>query len=83
MEFHSLKVLRSHIESIPIPIVEENIQDNVIQLVDALIAGMPPEASQKTYEQIDQLIFELFHLTPNEQNIIKHAINNINLGLWG
>ena len=74
MEFHSLKVLRSHIESIPIPIVEENVQDNIIQLVDALIAGMPPEAAQETYEQIDQLIFELFQLTPNEQNIIKHAI---------
>ncbi|MDD6811522.1 MAG: N-6 DNA methylase [Lachnospiraceae bacterium] len=78
MDFHSIKVLRSHIESIPIPIVDEAIQNNIIQITDTLIAGMTLDDAQATYEQLDQLIFEVFDLTPDEQNIIKSAIDGEN-----
>ena len=38
-EFNSVKVLRSHIESIPIPLVDEGTQDEIVRLTEKLIAG--------------------------------------------
>lgn len=78
MEFHSVKVLRSHIESIPIPIVEESIQNHIIQITDALISGMSLEDAQTAYDQLDQLIFDVFEITPTEQEIIKLAVDGEN-----
>ena len=78
MEFNSVKVLRSHIESIPIPIVSETIQNDIIQLTDTLIERKYLEYPQTTYDQLDQRIFEIFGLTPQEQDIIKSAVDDEN-----
>ena len=82
MEFHSVKVLRSHIENIPIPDVNAGMQNSIIQAVEPLINGLPPEGAQIAYEQLDQLIFKLFNLTSKEQDIIKHAVDGENKFLF-
>ena len=82
MEFHSVKVLRSHIENIPIPDVNAGMQNSIIQAVEPLINGLPPEEAQIAYEQLDQLIFKLFNLTSKEQDIIKHAVAGENKFLF-
>ena len=82
MEFHSVKVLRSHIENIPIPDVDADTQNIIIQTVEPLINGLPPTEAQITYEQLDQLIFKLFNLTSKEQDIIKHAVDGENKFLF-
>ena len=82
MEFHSVKVLRSHIENIPIPDVDADTQNIIIQTVEPLINGLPPAEAQITYEQLDQLIFKLFNLTSKEQDIIKHAVDGENKFLF-
>ena len=82
MEFHSVKVLRSHIENIPIPDVNADMQNSIIQAVEPLINGLPPEGAQIAYEQLDQLIFKLFNLTSKEQDIIKHAVDGENKFLF-
>ena len=82
MEFHSVKVLRSHIENIPILDVNADMQNSIIQAVEPLIDGLPPEGAQIAYEQLDQLIFKLFNLTSKEQDIIKHAVDGENKFLF-
>jgi type I restriction-modification system DNA methylase subunit len=78
MEFHSVKVLRSHIENIPIPIVDEITQESIIEITDSLINGLDLENAQITYNRLDELIFNIFSLTPAEQEIIKNAVDGEN-----
>lgn len=77
-EFNSIKVLRSHIENIPIPIIDESLQHKIIATTELLIRGQKHENAKKIYEQLDKMIFNIFHLTPKEQNIIKEAVYNGN-----
>lgn len=77
-EFNSIKVLRSHIESIPIPIVNKTIQDKVITLVDKLISGLDIKDAEKTYEELDILITNIFNLDLSEMQIIKNAVDGEN-----
>lgn len=65
-EFNSLKVLRSHIERIPIPYADAQTQKNVISLVDAAhtCCGMD------YINRIDDIICSLFGLTPDERNML-------------
>lgn len=76
MDFNSVKVLRSHIENIPIPIIDEDRQNNIIELVDSLINGLPLEKAQTTYDVLDQLIFNVFNLNQTEQEIVKKAVDD-------
>ncbi|MBR4027729.1 MAG: N-6 DNA methylase [Lachnospiraceae bacterium] len=78
MEFHSIKVLRSHIENIPIPIVEETTQDTIIEIVDTLIDGICLENAQTAYDKLDTLICNIFHLSQKEQDILKKAVDGEN-----
>lgn len=74
MDFNSVKVLRSHIENIPIPIVSEKIQNDIIELTDILIENSDKHDRNTVYDRLDQLIFDLFHLSIEEQQIIKSAL---------
>lgn len=73
-EFNSVKVLRSHIERIPIPIVSESVQDEIIAVTDMLIEGMSFDNARSAYEKLDQLIFDVFQLTPSEREVVKLAV---------
>jgi excisionase family DNA binding protein len=69
--FSSVKVLRKHIESIPIPPCDPREQERLIQLVDRLLAEERPEARHQLYEKIDRIIMELYKLTEEDQQIIN------------
>lgn len=77
-EFNSTKVLRSHIESIPIPVVDDTTQNKIIAVADELISGLGLHEAQKKYEELDLLISEVFHLTSDDIKIIKNAIDDAN-----
>lgn len=77
-EFNSVKVLRSHIESIPIPMIDEEAQDKIIAITELLIQGQDIAQATILYEKLDSMIFELFNLTPKEQAIIKAAVDGEN-----
>ena len=70
-KFHSVKVLRSHLEQIPIPVADEKTQEEIVKLVDRLmnLEEISPEYKE-TYNILDQRIAELFSLTAKEQKII-------------
>lgn len=77
-EFNSIKVLRSHIESIPLPIITQQEQADFIKLVDLLIKSTDIALSESIYNELDQKICNLFKLDSSEQDIIKNVIDNGN-----
>lgn len=77
-EFNSVKVLRSHIENIPIPLVDDTTQNRIIELTDKLISGLDLKEAETAYDELDTLISEIFKLTPPEIEIIKKAVDGEN-----
>lgn len=77
-EFNSVKVLRSHIESIPIPIADTATQDKIISVTNQLIAGLNDDQLYAQYDTLDSMICDLFHLTNAERNIIKQVVDRNN-----
>ena len=77
-EFNSVKVLRSHIESIPIPSVSEAIQDKIIEITDILISGLDIKEAETVYDKLDRLVAEVFNLNDSEIEIIKKAVDGEN-----
>ena len=77
-EFNSVKVLRSHIENIPIPAADTKTQDEMISIVDHLIQGQDRACATELYDKLDTMIFELFHLSAKEQQTIKDAVDSDN-----
>ena len=78
MEYNSVKVLRSHIEGIPIPLADEQSQEEIISLTNLLIAGKELNEAKKIYDELDNIIFKLFELTTTEQTIITDAVDGEN-----
>ena len=70
-KFRSVKVLRSHLEQIPIPLAEEKIQKEIVKLVDRLMTLEETSAEyQNTYNILDQTIAVLYGLTQKECELI-------------
>lgn len=67
-QFNSMKVLRSHIEEIPIPLVSQNIQNKIINLVDKIIYGN----DSSVYRELDKEVATIFGLNEKEYAIVKH-----------
>jgi len=82
-KFKSVKVLRSHIEDLPIPVVSAYVQYQIIAKVDKLLASKNSLEVQVLYEQIDMDIKEIFCLTESEYSAIKQETSNYNIFLLG
>lgn len=75
-KFHSVKVLRSHLEQIPIPLADEKTQKEIAALVDKLM--ILEEASpefKETYKLLDRKIAELFSLSQSDFELILSCIS--------
>ena len=77
-EFNSVKVLRSHIESIPLPLADSKKQDKIIKLADKMIAGPDLKDAEIIYEKLDKSICDLFNLNAKEIETIKKAVDGEN-----
>lgn len=77
-DFNSVKVLRSHIENIPIPAANDSTQDEIITLTEKLISGLEISEAEKLYDELDILIAKLFNLESNEFDLIKKAVDGEN-----
>ncbi|MCR5404909.1 MAG: N-6 DNA methylase [Butyrivibrio sp.] len=78
MQFNSVKVLRSHIESIPIPVVDDDMHKKVIALTEELIEGGSADVVIKRYDELDEVIFDIFMLNEEEREIVKEAVDGEN-----
>ncbi len=69
--FHSVKILRSHLEQIPIPVADEETQREIVKLVDKLmVLEDATQEFKETYFLLDYRIAEQYHLTTEEYKII-------------
>ncbi len=68
--FNSIKVLRNHIENIPIPIVSKDKQNKIIGIVNDLLDEKNNNRLE-IYNKLDEIILDLYKLTKEEKNIIK------------
>ncbi len=71
-KFHSVKVLRSHLEQIPIPMASKEHQQEIVALVNQLMNC--PETSleyKEAYTLLDLKIAKLFELTEQEYQLIS------------
>lgn len=77
-KFNSIKLLRSHIEQIPIPIVSKDIQVAIVK-VDRIMNSS--ENISGLYEELDGDIMALYGLNANQIETIQTALSRKNLFL--
>ena len=71
-----LRINNSEIKTIPIPDINSNNQKPFIELVDKILAikAKNPDADTSALEgQIDQLVYKLYGLTPEEIKIVENS----------
>lgn len=79
--FSSVKVLRSHIEQIPLPAISPDKQDELMPYIDTLCTSQDHTCIVKVYDELDEKISRLYQLTDCEYELIKHSIGEDNLFL--
>lgn len=77
-QFNSIKVLKSHIEQIPIPVIDSEIQSQFIDIVNKLIKSNNNSEIFKLYDELDIMISNLYGLTKDEYKIIKASVDSEN-----
>lgn len=80
-QFNSVKVLRSHIEALPIPIIPMLAQKNIISIVDSILGSNDSKETQRLYDELDAQITTLFDITSKEYAVIKASMDGENLFL--
>ena len=67
-------VSAGELNSLPIPDSEDSIRESIINFVNQILAAKDndPDAEVSELEdEIDQLVYELYNLTPNEVEIVE------------
>lgn len=77
-KFNSLKILRAHIESIPIPCASGEIQMELEKRADALSRTTDMTESRRLFSEIDEIIARLFHLNEREYRLILAETDEAN-----
>lgn len=78
-KFNSVKLLRSHIEQIPIPVVSWNTQEAIVKKIDRIMNSS--ENISGLYMDLDNDVMELFRLSARQIKTIKTALKGKNLFL--
>ena len=78
-KFNSVKLLRSHIEQMPIPVIPMDIQTSIIKKVDRIMNSS--ENISGLYEDLDSDIMQLFGLSGAHRDIIQKFLRKKNLFL--
>ena len=71
-KFNSLKMLRSHIESLPLPVITQKKQKKIIEKIDCILKS--DEDISKLYDELDIEIMELYQLNSKQQKIIREVL---------
>ena len=79
-KYNSVKLLRSHIEALPIPMVSAEKQNGIIKKVDHIMNSN--ENISGLYEEIDKEIMGLYNLNKHQQLIIKNVLKEKNRFLY-
>ena len=77
--FNSVKLLRSHIEKMPIPVVPMDVQAGIIKKVDRMMHSS--EDVDALYKDLDSDVMALYGLTGSRVQTIHNALKGRNLFL--
>ena len=78
LKFNSIKVLRNHLEQLPIVYCDENTQKAIEEQTDKLISSNSDDEKQRIYEDIDRIVASLYGLTDKEFELVKNkAISTV------
>lgn len=80
--FNSVKVLRSHIEQLPIPKINEEAQMQILAWIDLMLNTSAKNEIIAIYEMIDTIIADIFELNADEYALIKNSLAGDNLFLF-
>ena len=80
-KFNSVKLLKSHIEQIPIPMATIEQQERIVELVNSLMSERDKSKKEAIYWQLDELIFGLFGLSEENKELIQLSLKNKKLML--
>lgn len=75
-KYNSVNLLRSHIEALPIPMISESKQLEIIDRVDGMMASSEDAATK--YADIDELIMEAYQLNTLQRNTVRYALKGKN-----
>ncbi|MCD8294553.1 MAG: N-6 DNA methylase, partial [Clostridia bacterium] len=78
---NSVKVLRSHIERIPIPYADETTQRAAEELADRICSANGEEEILALYDELDGIIKGLYCLTDEEYSVVRRVTDRENLFL--
>lgn len=78
-KFNSVKLLRSHIEQMPIPVVSVEVQEGIVKKVDRIMNSC--ENISGLYEDLDNDIMAIFGLGQRQKETIHNALKGKNLFL--
>ena len=67
VKYGSVKMLRSSIESLPIPRADEKEQERIESLVDGILSGGDAAAAHR---EIDGIVADLYRLTEEEKKVV-------------
>ena len=76
-KYNSVKLLRSHIESLPIPMVSEERQSEITKKVDHIMNSN--ENISGLYEELDNEIMDIYSLSTKQRKTILAALSGRNL----
>lgn len=78
LKFNSVKVLRNHLEQLPIVYCDDKTQKTIEDLTDKIISSESNDEKQKTYEKINEIVASLYGLTDKEFELVKNkAISKV------
>lgn len=71
--FDSVKVLRSHLEQLPLPIPNTAAQEDICRLAEELLSQKDGTLRQQLYEQIEEKVVSLFALSPAQRLLLNNS----------
>lgn len=71
-KFDSVKLLRSHIEQMPIPVVSSEMQEGIVRTVDCIMEGHDNIGA--LYAELDEEIMKLYRLSKGQIRVIRSAL---------
>lgn len=73
--FGSIKILRSDLEKLPLPLIKKVQHEEIIKKVDKLLnIKLTEEIRQQNYKKLDKVIMDIFRLTTKEQIYISKNV---------
>lgn len=76
MKYKTLKILRSQLENLPIPLVDPKLQSRIIQKVDNLLVCQDSAKWETVYRELDVMISALFGLTEEDYKFIENSLSS-------